>query len=175
MIGAQAEPIPARSIYNGALGGAIAAAVGAAVWGLIVWLTDYEIGFAAVGIGLLVAWAVYFASGRRKGLPLQVVAVLEAVAGVLVGKYLAVWLVIRDFLGGDLALTDPLIFALITEEPGAVFSLFDLLWFGLAVYAAWRFLAPEPPAITAPASTPGSATPQERPPEDRQPPADAPP
>lgn len=140
-----AEPVPARSVYNAALGGLIAAAIGAAIWGLIVWLTDYEVGIAAVGIGLLVGWAVHMASGRRKGRSLQIVAVLASVAGILVGKYVAVYLVLRDFVGDDLALTDPGIFELITSNPETFFSLFDLLWFALAIYTTWRFLAPETP------------------------------
>ena len=161
MMFTQPEPIPARAIYKGALGGAIAAAVGAAAWGLIVWVTDYEIGFAAVGIGLLVGWAVLMASGRRKGFPLQIIAVLLSVMGILVGKYVAVYLVLRDFLGDGLALMYPLIFELITQSPEEFFSLFDLLWLGLAIYSAWRFLAPDPPPPAMPRSPPGpSATPE---------------
>ncbi len=151
MVSTQPEPIPARAIYNAALGGAVAAAAGAAAWGLIVWLTDYEIGFAAVGIGLLVGWAVLMAGGRRRGLPLQIVAVAESVGGILVGKYVAVYLLIREVFTGELGITDPFVLEFITENPDAVFSLFDLLWFGLAIYTAWRFLAPQPPQPPQPA------------------------
>lgn len=154
MIATQQEPIPARSIYNGALAGVVAAAVGAAAWGVIVWLTNYEIGIAAIGIGLLVGWAVLMASGRRKGLPLQLVAVLASVAGILAGKYVTVYLEVREVVGDELAFTDPFVFQLLTTNLDAFFSLFDLLWIGLAVFTAWRFLAPDPPAepVAAPAS-----------------------
>ncbi len=71
--------------------GLVAAVVGGVVWGLIVKWTDYEVGFVAWGIGFLVGLAVVTAA-RTRGLVLQVVAVLCALLGILIGKYLSfVW------------------------------------------------------------------------------------
>jgi hypothetical protein len=41
----------------------------------------------AWGIGLLSGFAVMFAARGKKGLPLQVIAVLSSIAGIVIGKY----------------------------------------------------------------------------------------
>ena len=85
------ERSPASALLPAVAAGLVAAVVGGVVWGLIVKWTDYEVGFAAWGIGFLVGLAVVTAA-RTRGLVLQVVAVLCALLGILIGKYLSfVW------------------------------------------------------------------------------------
>ena len=55
---AREERSPAAALLPAPGGGLAAAVVGGVVWGLIVKWTDYEVGFAAWGIGFLVGIAV---------------------------------------------------------------------------------------------------------------------
>jgi hypothetical protein len=134
-----------------ALAPAIAAALAAAIvggiaWGLIVVTTDYEIGFAALGIGLLAGYAVVVATRGRKGLPLQVVAVFASLLGILLGKYFTYYYLfkeaVRDQIGDEAAdqisLFDSELIGFFFDDFDMVFGGWDLLWAGLAVYAAWR-------------------------------------
>jgi hypothetical protein len=75
------------AILPALFGGGLAAAVGGSIWGLIVSLTGYVIGYMALGIGLLCGYAVVLFSRGGKGMPLQVVAVLSSVLGIAIGKY----------------------------------------------------------------------------------------
>jgi hydrogenase/urease accessory protein HupE len=85
--GDAARPAPdGRAIALAAVAGIATGIAGGIVWGLIVKLSEYEIGIVAWGIGFVVGTAVLLAAGRRKGLPLQVVAVVGALVGILVGS-----------------------------------------------------------------------------------------
>ena len=126
--------------------GLVAALVGAVAWALIVKWTDYEIGIAAWGIGLLSGAAVALAAGRARGPVLQAIAVASALVGILLGKYLSYAMVVQDEAkeaGVDLGLFSGEIREFFRDDLGDVFGLFDLLFVGLAVYTAWRALQPE--------------------------------
>jgi hypothetical protein len=122
----------------------VAAIIGGAIWGGIVILTNYEIGFMATGIGLLCGFAVTFFT-EKKGLPLQIIAVFAALAGILVGKYLTFFSVLKDILAsefGAAAASQVGIFSsdvvsFFFESFGDLLSFYDLLWVALAILAAW--------------------------------------
>ena len=57
-------------------------------WGLISKYTDYEVGVVAWGIGFLCGFAVERAAGGRRSADLQAIAIVTALLGVLLGKYL---------------------------------------------------------------------------------------
>lgn len=67
------------------LAGAGAALAGAAVWAVLQTVTGYEIGYAAVGIGLLVGLVVGRLGRGPSAGPLPVVAAVLAVLGALLG------------------------------------------------------------------------------------------
>jgi mannose/fructose/N-acetylgalactosamine-specific phosphotransferase system component IID len=139
-----------------ALGAGLAAAiVGGVVWGLIVKISDYEVGIIAWGIGFVAGTAVVFAARGGKGQRLQVIAVVSALVGVLLGKYLSYAFVVQeqaDAAGVSVGLFSGDMFRFFREDLDSIFGLFDLLWIGLAVFTAWRVpqvVQPEP----APAPT----------------------
>ena len=131
--------------------GLVAAIAGGIVWGLIVKWTDYEVGFVAWGIGFLVGIAVLTAARGARGLELQVVAVVCALVGVLVGKYLSFAWVLQEVAERETRglIEIPVLswdtVDLFFDELGTVFDWIDILWVGLAVYTAWRALQPEEP------------------------------
>jgi hypothetical protein len=135
-----------------AVGAGLGAAVaGGIVWGLIVKWSEYEVGFVAWGIGFLAGIVVLTATGGRKGVPLQAIAIVSALVGIVIGKYLSyAWVlqqVADEQTGG---LVDVSVFSRDTvdffrEDLGEVFGWIDLLWVAFAVITAWRVLAPEEP------------------------------
>lgn len=146
MRAAEAELFEPRALVPAVLAGLAAAIVGGIVWALIVVQTGYEIGFAAVGIGVLAGFAVVFATHGRKGVPLQVTAVLASVLGIVLGKYFSyVWEfkdAVREAFGDEAAdqvsVFDSDLVRFFFEDADQIFGFYDLLWVAFAVYAAWR-------------------------------------
>src|SRR5829696_6475660 len=128
--------------------GLVVAVAGGIAWGLIARYTDYEVGVVAWGIGFATGFAVERAAGGRRSPDLQAIAIVTALIGVLVGKYLgfafAVQEAEQDF-GTQTGLLSGEMFSLFRESLGEVFGLYDLLWTGLAVASAWYALRPEEP------------------------------
>jgi ABC-type Fe3+-siderophore transport system permease subunit len=124
------------------LAAAIAAGV---VWALIVKVSDYEIGVAAWGIGFLVGTTVVFAARRRKRTPLAAVAVVAALIGILLGKYLSFVFIAREELGETYGFLSGDTWNLFMDNKGIVFSFWDVLWIGLAAVTAWRVAYPGEP------------------------------
>ena len=141
------QPAPAQKVGIALLAGVVAAVVGGIGWGLVVKWTDYEAGILALGIGLLVAFAVYAATGRR-GPELQVVAVGTALLGILIGKYLGFAFAAQDVFPG-VGLVSGEMFRLFRDALHDVFGLYDLLWIGLAATAAWLGLRADESEATA--------------------------
>jgi hypothetical protein len=146
MRAAEAELVEPRALIPAAVAGLLAAIAGGIVWAFIVVKTNYEIGFAAVGIGVLAGFAVVFATRGRKGLPLQVTAVIASALGIVLGKYFSyVWEfrdAVREAFGDEAAdevsAFDTEMVRFFFEDADRIFSFYDLLWFGFAMYAAWR-------------------------------------
>lgn len=150
MRAAEAELFEPRALVPAVLAALAAAVAGGIAWGLIVRTTEYEIGFAALGIGLLAGYAVVFATGGRKGRPLQAIAVASSFLGIVLGKYLAyVWVLqdaVREQFGDEAAdsisVFDSEVMRIFLEDAGEVFGGFDLIWVAFAAYAAWRIPRP---------------------------------
>jgi len=144
---------PSGSLLPGVVVGLVAAIVGGVVWGLIVKITDYEVGIVAWGIGFAVGTAIVFATRGGKGPHLQVIAVVCALFGILLGKYLSYAFAVQEqgeALGLSIGLFSGDMFRFFRENLSDVFGLFDLLWVGLALFTAWRVPQPEPVPAAAP-------------------------
>ena len=132
--------------------GFLAAVAGGIAWALIVKVSDYEVGFVAWGIGFLVGTAVVFATGGSKGPRLQAIAVVFALLGILLGKYLGFALIVQDdaeSVGASIGLFSDAMLTLFRDNLSDVFGVFDLLWIGLAVFSAWRIPQVEEPEAAA--------------------------
>ena len=133
-------------MVKGLLGGLTGAIIGGALWGLIVIVTNYEIGYMAIGIGFLVGVFVVLFSGGRKGIPQQIMAMIFAVMGILIGKYFFFYHTVKQFVATEigpktaasLTLFSKSVINFIKVDPIWVFGPLDILWIILALVAAGK-------------------------------------
>ncbi len=161
-----APPAPVETEDGGSTGfallaGLVAAVAGGIAWGLISKYTDYEVGIVAWGIGFVAGFVVERAAGGRRSPDLQAIAIVSALLGVLIGKYLGFAFAVQEAEEGFGTQTGVLsgeMFSLFRENLGEVFGLFDLLWTGLAVASAWYALRPEEKDEAEPEAPPPTVT-----------------
>ena len=142
----EAEQMTPNSLVGGLIGGLAAAILGGLIWGLIVKFTDHEIGYMAWGIGLICGFGVVIFCGRKKGVPLQIIAVLTSVIGILLGKYATFVYAGREYIAAEkgaaaaakIQFTSPEVFKLFLKALPDMASGFDAIWIILAVVTAWR-------------------------------------
>ena len=122
----------------GLLGGAIGAAIGAAAWAIITALTQFQIGWEAVGVGFITGYGV-----RRLGRGVDPVfgyaGAALSLAGCLAGNILAVMIAIsaRDNIPlSNIAarMTPALAWRMIVAD----FQPFDALFYALGLYYGYR-------------------------------------
>ena len=150
MRAAEAEQYSSEALLPAVAGGVLAALVGGIVWGLIVIVSDYEVGIVAWGIGLLAGFLVVRFAGGRKGLPLQAIAIVSSLVGIVIGKYIAYVYFLKEFVreqigdeaADDISYFDGDVISLFRDDLSDVFGGFDLLWAALAVFTAWRLTRP---------------------------------
>ena len=144
---------PAGSDFlTGFLGACAAAIVAGIIWGLIVILTNYEIGYLAIGVGVVAGYGVYFASGKKGGPVLQILASISSIVGIVIGKYVTFYHFFRqgateaakeqgadptELLNQFTLFSGNMISSFI-DNIGSMFGGFDILWVILAVGAAYK-------------------------------------
>lgn len=128
-----------NNLILGAVGGTIAAIIGAAVWAGVTIATGWQIGFMAVGVGILVGFAVrFFGKGETQAFGI-VGAVLALVGCVLGNLFTGIAMVAKE---NDLAFLDTFMsfdYSAAPELLGAMFSPMDLIFYGIAVWEGYKF------------------------------------
>ena len=128
-----------QNLVMGVIGGAGAALIGACVWAAVTVLTNFQIGWMAVGVGFLVGYAVrIFGKGLSNIYGFAGAAL--ALFGCLAGNLLSVCAVISKQEAIPLIdLLSRLNYLIIFDLMKATFSPIDLLFYGIAVYEGYRF------------------------------------
>jgi len=85
----QARPGPGEGYIGAIIAGAIAAIVAGVIWGAIAAFTGREVGYVALGVGILVGFAVIKMTPERSA-KVGLIAAVLALLGLFVGKMLAV-------------------------------------------------------------------------------------
>jgi hypothetical protein len=123
------------------LAGLAAAVVGVLVWYGVVVITNYQLGFIAVGVGWLVAMAVVFGSGRKRGLSLQAISVTITLVALVISEYLIVRYSLSEYLAeqgfSEVALFLPLGAMLDLVVASIRANLFTLIFWAIALWAAF--------------------------------------
>lgn len=131
-------PPPAQARGNVGLGlvaALVAALVGAGLYGGLAGAVDREIGYAAVGVGLLVGFAAGKVGGGHPALPF--VSAVLSLGAVYAGQLLAIAIIVGKAL--DASPTDIIFddFALLTDAWSEGSDFMTLLFFALAAFAAF--------------------------------------
>jgi hypothetical protein len=132
-----------QNLVGGICAGLAAAVLGAAAWALVTVVTGYQIGWMAIGVGLLVGLAVR-AVGKGMNKSFAFMGATLALGGCLLGNLLTVchFVAAEEGMGlfGILTQLNPVsAVALI----GLTFSPIDLLFYGLAVTQAFSLSSRE--------------------------------
>ncbi len=124
----------------GLVAGSVAMFIGAVIWGVITYFTEYQIGYMAIGVGFLVGFAFRF-FGKGHSLVYGISSAILALIGCVLGNLL--------FYVGAIARAESasfidVLFFLITN-PLAVLEIFtvsfdvrDLLFYGIAAYVGFK-------------------------------------
>ena len=104
-------------------------------------ITNCELGIVAIAIGWLIGTAVMFGAGRKRGLVLQIAAVLITLVALLFGDYLIVRyfvdknLATQGYTGIPLILAPSIMIELVVE--GIKASPTSLLFWAIALWQAF--------------------------------------
>ncbi|MEX0331096.1 MAG: hypothetical protein AB3N64_06685 [Puniceicoccaceae bacterium] len=128
-----------QSLVGALVAGLVASIVGAAIWAGITIATEYQIGWVAIGIGFLVGFAVRILG---KGINMQygIIGGAFALLGCVLGNFFAIvgFVSIQEGLG-FFELLFAIDYAYIPEIMMEAFHPMDLLFYGLAIYAGYKF------------------------------------
>jgi len=148
---AEEEEFSSGALVPGILGGVLAAAIGGVAWAGIGIATERELGLLAWAIGLICGMGVLLFAGRKKGFPLQIVAVVTSILGIVIGKYGLFYYYFQQSLleeenGAELVAEYGLVSAnmiqVFGENLSQMMAGYDLIWIGLAVVTAWGIPKP---------------------------------
>lgn len=128
-----------QNIILGAIGGVVGGLIGAVLWAVITNVTEWQIGFMAVGVGFLVGYGVrILGRGIEKifGIVGGAIALFSVALGnflVAMGYLAEAWEV--SYLGALLNFNYAMTFKLL----GAAFHPMDIVFYLIAIYEGYRF------------------------------------
>jgi hypothetical protein len=128
-----------QNLLSGGISGVIVGVIGAILWGVITVITGFQIGYMAIGIGAIVGLAIrHFGNGIDPifGFWGAVVSLFS----VLLGNFFS----IIGFIAHDqeLGYFETLLgfdYSLLGTVMGLTFSIMDLVFYGIALYAGYKF------------------------------------
>ncbi len=82
----EAEKNQINMVYAAGLG-IVAAIAGGIAWYYVTLLTNMEFGYAALGLGYLVGYAVFIGAGKRRGQKLQILSVVLTLLSIFWAEY----------------------------------------------------------------------------------------
>ncbi len=147
-----------NSIIKGLLGGLVAAVAAAAVWAAITVITNYQIGFLAIGVGFLVGYAVRV-MGKGNTPVFSVMAAGLALLGCALGNLWSAIVFIGKEGGQDaMAAVQGFDYAVSFDVLKLTASPMDFLFYGLAIWQAYKtaqYVAPAEAPVVDTSATPG--------------------
>lgn len=128
-----------QNLAAGTIAGAIAAVVAAGIWAVLTAVTEYQIGFMAIGVGFLVGIAMRMV-GKGIEPVFGIVGAALSLIGCLIGNLLTMtWFIAASegvSYGEMLGALTP---ALAVEIMTGTFDPMDLVFYGIAVYFGYKY------------------------------------
>lgn len=150
-------PSPRSNLWAGIAAATVGALVGATLWAVLVTVTDYKIGYAAIGVGALAGFLAGRFGGGDPRLPYlaAVIGVIGCVIGDLFGDAHAVSVALGE---EGISASSFEVLRKMVEHPDFGWEIYrtgfagmDLLFYAFAGYAGLRLAAQHGAAATAPA------------------------
>ncbi len=112
--------------------------VGAILWAIIVNLTGYNLGIAAIAVGYLVSQA-FVLTGKGNSAISGVIAAVIAALSIFIGKVLVEIILVSQYYGVSFFEMVPLInFGQLMGFIVKTFELFDLVFYAIALQTAYK-------------------------------------
>jgi hypothetical protein len=123
----------------GLVGGLGIAVVGAIIWAIVTYVTGYQIGWMAVGVGFIVGHTVKIL-GNGSTSSFGIIGALCSLGGCVLGNLFSIYLFIAKQEGVSVVDILPnLSMSLNMELLRASFAPIDLLFYVIALYEGYRF------------------------------------
>lgn len=128
-----------QDFYYAIVGGILASLISAFIWAFFTVLTKYQIGFMAIGVGLLVGFSVqFFGAGIDKKFG-YLGAFLSFIGCLLGNLFSQVGFIAQEESLGYFETLSYLNFGLILNILVESFNPMDLIFYGIAVYEGYKF------------------------------------
>lgn len=128
-----------QNLLLGLAAGIVAMLVGAALWAVVTAVTHWQIGYMAVGVGLLVGYAVR-AAGKGMTTVYGVMGAVLSLLGCVLGNLLSVCIIVASDMAIPFAdVVAKLTPALAVDMMVETFHPLDLLFYAFAVMEGYRF------------------------------------
>jgi len=130
-----------QNLPFGIIAGLVAASVMALLWAVITVVTMYQIGYMAIAVGFAVGFAVRFA-GKGIDKIFGIMGAVLAFFGCILGNFFSQVAFLADYFDTtysdilSIAFSD---FSVITEIMVESFHPMDVLFYGIAIYAGYRY------------------------------------
>ncbi|UKJ08662.1 hypothetical protein [Solitalea lacus] len=128
-----------QNLFGGIMGCVVAAFVGAIIWAAITVLTNYQIGYMAVGVGFLIGYANRVV-GRGIDVIFGIIGAVFALIGCLMGNFFSAVAVFAN--QENVSYIQILVntnMSIIVDVLTETFGVIDLLFYAIAVYQGYRF------------------------------------
>jgi hypothetical protein len=128
------------NLILGLIGGGVAMLVSAILWGVITFVTEYQISWMAIGVGFFVGFVIQ-KLGKGKTLIYGISGAVLSLLGCLLGNYFFY----NSILGKEWEIPFFSVLFAISLDPAAIVELFtvafdimDLLFYAVAAYIGFR-------------------------------------
>lgn len=128
-----------QNLAFGIAASVVAAFIGAVLWAVITAITNYQIGWMAVGVGVLVGYANRIA-GKGVDTSFGIAGAVISLLGCVAGNFLTVVIIVSRQesipIIEIMSRINPDIFVTLMKE---TFQPMDILFYGLAVFEGYKF------------------------------------
>ena len=128
-----------QNLVNGLVAGLVSSLVGAGIWAGVTIVTEYQIGWIAIGIGFVVGYSVRVA-GKGIDQVYGIAGALLSLAGCALGNVFTITYYIS--LGEGISFMEilpQLNPAIVIEMLTSTFEIMDVLFYGIAVYFGYKY------------------------------------
>jgi len=131
------------NLLLGLIGGSIGGALGGLIWYLVAILFKVEVGYVAIGLGILAGYGVHLGAGRKYGYKLQILSAFITLSTIYLSEYFIFTHFANEYIQNNLD-----VFTAVKAGEMISFSIVDMTFLqslvspmGLLIYAIGIYCA----------------------------------